>query len=982
MHKYLLPIIFGILCGLGVKTFILKNVGVKPAAIDRNWNNFNYKVFDRDFQGDLDIKISAKLPDGVKDPAFRLVLAYADKDNYSAVDFSARKAVFRRSSGGVVLQEIETDFSWLDCFAGEEKKGFFRVRYHAPDLKFIADKKIAAVIRDVRLLRGRAGIGSKKGNIELQKPEILQIEPIAFRDDFMRGVKDVSLWQSSSKDWQVRSIENPSRSSNAFVYYCKSKEGSLSVLGREHWDNYQVSASFFGSFKTQAGIVFAGKDKKNYMLFRWCSEADEREAEGKVKNEESDKEVRTEEENPLTQGSMQLIKVTDGKEEILAEKKQGYQPNRWYRLSVKCGEGIVETFIDNIKVMQAEDNRISGGRAGLFARGESPVEFDDFKVKSAVFPERRLAGSESITAETLKRISKSSQTAFPVIFNSRLSGFSVKAQLKPDSGAGFWRARLIPVFIDALSYYSFEVNTGKNKLKPEVRLFRVENGRKGTNLLKETVEYSADLPLQTKFKSGILTLSQQQRRIFTASTGYRLAGAGIAELSACSLSGLDFKQLDYSLPVASINQVFDEETLMKSWSSHGGDWRKADSGPYDAVYWHRAYFFGETEIEALLFNTGKGEGNVSVRSSKPEVLLSLAKPVGSGKKGNGYTFKYKYNKKQKQQHLELMKNGKSVIKKNLEDTLMANRLRFRRSGPILTAYLDDEPVLEYEDSEPLQGRKTAWAVKGISVPPGNVRVYNDNLKSYSFNSAPVDWIIGSGVWEVTNRWECDPRWSFWSGMPAVLAEKRIKALDKYFSERSSWKIANLEYQLKNIKDKKDRHVVLWHKENFGGDLLAEFYVGQMMDRSRGNYSKYVRDFNITIASEGKDLLSGYSCILGGWKNKKSALLRNGEVVLEKGGNFLNKGNVHRRWIRVRVTRSGNAIRFTADYETKPGTSVELLDLYYVDKEPLKGKRIALWSYDCGVLIGRFRVSAEKITLPDDPFEYNIFTSKSIYSKAN
>ncbi|GAH44853.1 unnamed protein product, partial [marine sediment metagenome] len=104
-----------------------------------------------------------------------------------------------------------------------------------------------------------------------------------------------------------------------------------------------------------------------------------------------------------------------------------------------------------------------------------------------------------------------------------------------------------------------------------------------------------------------------------------------------------------------------------------------------------------------------------------------------------------------------------------------------------------------------------------------------------------------------------------------------------------------------------------------------------------------------ICGDGHSLDSGYSFVLGGWKNSKSAILRNGEIVAEAADVVLPTDTgvkLWRGWSRVRTERLGNRIRFWVDGEPI---------LEYTDPDPLPGGRVALWSFHSGLMLGRVRL---------------------------
>ena len=152
---------------------------------------------------------------------------------------------------------------------------------------------------------------------------------------------------------------------------------------------------------------------------------------------------------------------------------------------------------------------------------------------------------------------------------------------------------------------------------------------------------------------------------------------------------------------------------------------------------------------------------------------------------------------------------------------------------------------------------------------------------------------------------------------------------------------------------------------FPGEVTVELHVGPKMDRQRGIRYEFGQDFNITIAADGKHLTSGYTFTFGGFSNTRSAILRGGKVLAETRdtrARFPTDSMVaHRKWFYLRATRSGDRLEFRVTF--LGGTVVRL---EAVDPEPFTGDRVAIWSYDCGIVVARVRISGLPGTLVEGP----------------
>ena len=113
---------------------------------------------------------------------------------------------------------------------------------------------------------------------------------------------------------------------------------------------------------------------------------------------------------------------------------------------------------------------------------------------------------------------------------------------------------------------------------------------------------------------------------------------------------------------------------------------------------------------------------------------------------------------------------------------------------------------------------------------GAVQVESGNVYDYTFSSAPVDWKVQSGVWEMTNRWSCSPQWSWFGGRSEEIAS-------------------------------------IWNKRKFSGDVSVQCYFAFKMGLSgTARWMEFPHDMGVTIGGDGKDLSSGYSLVIGADNN--------------------------------------------------------------------------------------------------------------------
>ncbi|WP_157947616.1 hypothetical protein [Abditibacterium utsteinense] len=195
-----------------------------------------------------------------------------------------------------------------------------------------------------------------------------------------------------------------------------------------------------------------------------------------------------------------------------------------------------------------------------------------------------------------------------------------------------------------------------------------------------------------------------------------------------------------------------------------------------------------------------------------------------------------------------------------------------------------------------------------------------HVYDYTFASAPTDWKIASGVWEMTNRWSCSPGWSWFGG-------------------------------------RSDETAAIWNKRKLAGDVSAQVYFAFKMGMTGvDSWPEYPADAALTILGDGKNLGTGYTFIAGADDNTHSVLMKNGVVVASSSAPAAvlprlsdgNPGNdaMHRRWWFSRVDKSGSKISCYID---------DKLVLSYDDAAPLKSGQTAVWTYNNGLMLARVQL---------------------------
>ncbi|OGV64736.1 MAG: hypothetical protein A2498_13530 [Lentisphaerae bacterium RIFOXYC12_FULL_60_16] len=226
-----------------------------------------------------------------------------------------------------------------------------------------------------------------------------------------------------------------------------------------------------------------------------------------------------------------------------------------------------------------------------------------------------------------------------------------------------------------------------------------------------------------------------------------------------------------------------------------------------------------------------------------------------------------------------------------------------------------------------------------------VDVYN--IQDCLFTESLHGWIQNGGIWDVVNRFQCQPRWSHMNG------------------------------------ESTDGLAALWNKFRFSGDFCVEIHAGM-----RHGWYERCGDLNLTMHADTTSPGSGYSVTLTGWdpdlSQRYSRLYRNGaEMAVSeqylapriREGNYrlytdplVPQGrDTHGAWYYIKFRKVGNHLQYLFD-------NVPVFDVE--DPAPRDGGRFGLWTFKNSIMVARVKVAAEQIERvpprfhpvePDAPF---------------
>jgi len=797
------------------------------------------------------------------------------------------------------------------------------LRRRADVVDFLADGEIVLRACDPATEGGAVAVGAHDG-LEIVGPRLQPIEAVYFADDFMRADKETGDWQTVAGDWSVSDKPNPIRSSNPFNFFGKGMPFAGATIGHPFWSDYRFAVAC-GTRQAEAiGIYFCYRDAKNYFLFRWTSRLQAA---------------------PVRE----LIACRDGRRQVMMREQGGFVPGQWYTLRAFVRGGTGAVGIDDTRVFTFESPRLSEGMVGLYVEGEKGAQFDDVTVRSsrdvanALAPTVRGHWSEArgswwfgsdAEGRTIYHVGGGGRSLFPA---------GNAAHIRLTAGVRPWESGAVGVLLayqSAADHVAFEIEKADRSM---ARFWRVAGGERRCLAETEIALDDAGAVLAVTMREGRLTADVNGDRVLEAADGslpHGDVGLYARDLGSAAFADVSLAFLPPRRRIQTIQETFEHEKTMALWASGLSDWvfrpAWASSGERMRDWWHRKSFRGDAKLELKVPPT-----------SADDWLAAVYVGADSEKPEQGYAFQVRalHENEQPVLRFELRRLGRIVAEGTHRGGAGVRTLALRRFGEAVVGELDGEPVLAWRDPTPLRGARVGWGSclgKAASGIPDDRAaewqqpvIYTDNLLNYTFARAPADWRVASGIWEVTNRWECDPRWSFFSG-------------------------------------RSDKGAVIWNKRILRGDVTLDFYVGPKMDRSRGRKYEYARDFNAILCGNGAGADSGYAFVFGGNHNTVTRIYRNGLVVAETSKVLIQSdGSLHRRWYHLRVEKRGHGVSLHID-----GNEV----LRYDDPQPLPDGQAAIWTFDGGIMVARVSLAADEIGPRESPDAAAPEVCRTVYEK--
>lgn len=727
------------------------------------------------------------------------------------------------------------------------------------------------------------------------------------------------------------------------------------------WDRYYVAASVKPEYQSTVGLIVAYQDNKNYLLFRWHS-------------------------NLAPAGPRgELIAMIDGAPVTLDTTARGFDPGQWYRLRVNLGWRTVQVQVGGETLITAVNPGTAEGRVGLYADGvANPVRPALDEVTAAMYAttdektgkvsseaQDAMSGNSAIYFDDVK---VGDWTALEDLFSSPYAvensgGWTMSAEgvASPKtagriiSGRTDWGQYVAETHVKlptrgaaTLYFHQTESGTGYAWVvtPTEQYLSTTVNGSikkdlAGQSLPLKTGEW---IPLRIEADGPYVAVFCNGKLIGDAYDTTRVAGrCGVsATKNGAQFQSFTITQLEKNTRRMAVHKGFEKNGWMATWSTPEADWYPAvnhgrvmrlpsetnpnnpsDPGPAGPLY---------TDVAGLYWNKGGYYHDLHVAIPLDKVTFGgQMLHLTTGYDANaGYRLQFNAPGANNTGSVTFFRGAEQVGSYPYQTPKRGRFVVERRGGFLLLFVQELDPDTEagddpevigeqrlfiYRDKQPLKAEQIGFTVSNNTLPAARVQVESDRIQE-TFETAPVEWTVGNGIWLIMQRYSCQPQWNFFGGF--------------------------------------GRHTPhVWCNTRLDGDQNVEVYMGIKMqfDNQAEEYNRRYRDMNVSLCTDGIDISSGYSVIRAGRPNGRNVtmLLRKGVVVAsstEQANLLPPQGAGHRQWFATRVEKRGGQLKVFLDNK---------LAFTYTDPDPLSGGYVAYWTLDNGILIGRTNLSAESMS---------------------
>jgi hypothetical protein len=602
----------------------------------------------------------------------------------------------------------------------------------------------------------------------------------------------------------------------------------------------------------------------------------------------------------------------------------------------------VKVVLGETEILNASEARFQSGKVALYVGPESSAEFDDLDVRSLNTAELaslntslsswHVIGSAAPANGSLKLTGDETSIAFlPLAIHE---GGEVFGEISwPASGSAALLTSGVNDLQSALALPSGVITS------PTDFIGAPANGKAAGRAsfavrVKDShalVEVSGDC-----FYRGSLKLPDGVMKF------------GISGTSGASVSDVRIVSSSHGKIALWKNEIFSYEDTMRNWNDDSLHWKRSAEKLELGAAWVNERVFSK-RLEATFELTPN-------QAKLPQWMYGVAFPVAPGSALDGVTFTMK--KDSEGYHAALSIMGAVVWNVAPELHEPPASIGMYRNGSFIITYINRRVFKVHSYPEDIPQTFVGYTCAGFIPISTQVSVSSDATYEYLFSSAPNEWRSSAGTWEVLNRWQCDPRWSWFSGDSERDARGKIN----------------------------DKLAMLWWRRQLKGDFTFEMFFGIKMDNARGQKYNYARDINVSLVSDTADLDSGYNFILGGQVgnriNAGSWVTRKGEMMPYTIGGRpevsrfnLYTSEQHRFWFHYLLTRRGNTFRLELTDQRGAHKVFETQDT-----DPLDADRLCLWTYDCGIMLARVRIQTSGYAPLIDLLKEKEERPKVIYEK--
>ena len=839
--------------------------------------------------------------------------------------------------------------------------------------------QLAATAFDADVHGGKVGWAATDPAIGPDDLLVQEVVPVYFADDFMRDQAEPGQWAPLSGVWRYEGLAGGKGglradwSANPFAYHAEAAPGAaLSTAGTWFWDSYEYTAAIKPAAEGAIGLACYVHDPRNYLLFRWTGST------------------------AAPDAARELVRVTNGTEEVLDRVPGGFRTDTWYSTTIRAASGEVEVLVDGRLVLAAHETALGQGRIGLWARDCASAWFDDVEVRPwQVF----LDSFDAPPCGQWKLVSGQWQAADGTL----TSAPGVATALAGDPQ---WRDYAFSVDVGATSS-SFGLLVGA---RDEQNHYLLSHRRGGMTEWWELERYAGGQSTSVAKAAGSLDSRQPHHLTLEMIRGQLCAfvdgalvleaadladATGLVGLSAQGQAPVSFDNAEvafYAEPFREVRvtEQFTQELSMANWAQAELAWRPESLGA--GRYWYHVPVWSSASVRTPLVSVGRQDAVVAVLFSgpapTPEQTGGWLGPSGAGSFAPS--------------QMGLPPGPPAVV----------GPVQAQQPG---NAAVGGQPGQFRARGNPLAGgrplgvRGFGWAEvvdegpgfpAGVGGPAPWPTVVQVGTRAGRNDVAVVCW--------AGNQILGQAQVSAQQGQPMLRVDKDGNAVRVWLDDepvlacldatvlansligleaqgtrlglnqtslysRYQWDYSfsgaptdwQPEYGLWQVTDRwsctpgwawfagtKHPTPLLWSKRSFYGDQVLSFWAALEMDPNGGGYPD-PSDMNCTLCGDGARLETGYSFVFAGDHNTRATIARNGQVVAQNpDGVFAlaSTGNngFHHHWFHVQVAKRGATLYMSVDGEPL---------LSWSDPDPLFGGRIGLWTRNNGMLIARAKIAA-------------------------